>query len=625
MGIGKKLYEKNLNYFRDNFSNLYEALDKLELKRSTISEARDGSFTLTYNVSEKDYYIHSKYNPLKESVKLLDSIDLKADHIVVLGMGLGYQVEQILKAKSAFTRVLVIEPEFEFVKQSMFTVNWGKLLKRSDCFFVFGTNFDEIANIVHDFISITTFEKLEEVELSSEVRLLKSFFDRAKEVITNEVKTNLLDFKTLLAENYLVPRNIMNNLPYILKSKAALSLKNKFKKVPGIIVSAGPSLDKNILYLKQIQNRGIIISVDTALKPLLSRSIQPHFTAIADPSYKNYLHLQGLENKVENYIIAETGISTPIYEDFHKKTFSMSIGKPLVRIIEENSREFGYIDAWGSVISFAMNFGVFLGLDPIVFVGQDFAFSNMRNHCRHTSWEERKVIYSSNLEELQRFERKSISGNRKIISVKDVFGNKTFTSERLSLYKNYLVREINKNKEISFINASEGGILTEIPSLSLREVIKKYIFNREEFDIEKIKNVESIEKTIDIKKLDSFLNRKIKFYKNYGNKINSIIKDLKNVSKLPDKEILELLKRVEFIKNSLYAVPQNGDIVEMWSRAPIFHLLKKLTSIEMNFKHIDRDYLLKNAEIYKDYFIAIEPLLIDIIDHFKGAIKKIKK
>jgi len=41
------------------------------------------------------------------------------------------------------------------------------------------------------------------------------------------------------------------------------------------------------LFLKQIQNRGVLISVDTALKPLLSRNIQPHFTAIADPSYKN--------------------------------------------------------------------------------------------------------------------------------------------------------------------------------------------------------------------------------------------------------------------------------------------------------------------------------------------------
>ena len=199
-------------------------------------------------------------------------------------------------------------------------------------------------------------------------------------------------------------------------------------------------------------------------------------------------------------------------------------------------------------------------------VGQDFAFSNMRNHCRNTSWEEKKLVYSSNLEEMQRFERNSISGNRKIIEVEGVLGNKIFTSERLSLYKNYLVREINKKKEVSFINASEGGVLTEIPNLSLREVIKKHIYSREEIDIETIRNIDPIEKNVDLKKMSLFLNSKIKFYKNYKNKVNSVIKDIGGVTKLSDQHFLEIIKKAESIKNSLYAVPQNGDIVEILTR-----------------------------------------------------------
>ena len=625
MSIDTNLYEKNLNFLRDNIPNLYKILDNIELKRSVLSEARSGSYTLTYKVSGNDYFIHSKYDPIKESVKLLDKIDFKADHILVFGIGLGYQLPQIIKAKSSLARVLIVEPEIEFVKQSMYVIDWVKLLKRNDFFFVFGTNFDEIADMVHEFINISVFDKLEQVELSSETRLLKPFFDKAKEVVNNEIKSNLLDFKTTLAENYLVARNIIDNFPFILKSRPMVSLKDGFQKVPGIIISAGPSLDKNIQYLKQIQNRAMLISVDTALKPLLSRSINPHFTAIADPSYKNYLHLQGLEKKIENFIIAETAISAQIYKDFHKDIFTASIGKPLVRIIEENSTEFGSIDAWGSVISFAMNFAVYLGLDPIVFVGQDFAFSSMRNHCRKTSWEEARIVYSSNLEGLQRFEKKSISGNRKILEVKDVFGNNTFSSERLLLYKNYLVREINKNKNITFLNATEGGVLTEIPNLTLREVIKKYVFNREEIDIEEIKNISPIEMSADLSQTRLLFGSKTKFFKNYKNKINQLIKDLGDISKLSDQDLLELIKRAEIVKNSLYGVPQNGDIVESWARGPIFHLIKKLNAIEMNSKQFDRNYLLENAKVYREYFVAVEPVIKDVVDHFKIATKKIKE
>ena len=40
---------------------------------------------------------------------------------------------------------------------------------------------------------------------------------------------------------------------------------------PAFIVSAGPSLDKNIDMLKAVKGRGMIMAVDTAIKPLLKK------------------------------------------------------------------------------------------------------------------------------------------------------------------------------------------------------------------------------------------------------------------------------------------------------------------------------------------------------------------
>jgi len=624
MITNNELFKKNMSFFKDTLPEFYQILNEIELKNTKIGNSKKGDLTLTYNISGNDYYIHSKYDPVKESMKISENLSLDNDHIVLFGLGLGYLLNNIILKKQPFARILIVEPDIEIIKQSLNTLNWETLLKNKDLFFVIGTDLNELANRVHDFINITFFDKIDWVELSSEVRLLKPFFDRAKEVINSEVKTNLLDFKTLLAENYLVPRNIIGNLPFILKGRATANLKDKFKDHPGIIVSAGPSLDKNISYLKQIRNRAVIISVDTALKPLISKNIQPHFTAIADPSYKNYLHMQGMKDKIENFIIAETGISKQIYSDFYKSIFTASIGKPLVKIIEENSCEFGSFDAWGSVISFAMNFAVYTGLNPIVFVGQDFAFSDMRNHCRRTSWEEKQLVYSSNIEALQRMEINSIGGNRKIIEVKDIYGESTFTSERLQLYKNYLIREISKRKDKEFINASEGGILTELKNMTLKEVIKNYIYGKKEINIDEIRAIKYMEEYINKKKLVSFFNSKIKFYKNYKNKIKAVIESLQNRKKISDNDLLDKLKRAEEVKNILYSVRQNGDIVEMWSRAPIFHLLKKLKTVEMNNKFLDKNYLEESAKVYEEYFNSLEPVIIDIIDNFKSALKNIK-
>ena len=52
---------------------------------------------------------------------------------------------------------------------------------------------------------------------------------------------------------------------------------------PAFIVSAGPSLDKNIDMLKEVKGRGMIMAVDTAIKPLLKKGIVPDIVASVDP------------------------------------------------------------------------------------------------------------------------------------------------------------------------------------------------------------------------------------------------------------------------------------------------------------------------------------------------------
>jgi len=618
-----KIYELNIQFFSNNHPGLLNLLRTVPGGRCRREKAKNGLHTLIYIRNGTSYYLHSKFAPDKESQKIIQGKDLQADHIVVLGLGLGYHLEKIMEMKSPLSRVLLVEPDLELVGHSLYTFPWHRYLNRNDFFYVLGSDLGHLAETLHLFITMAAFEKVEFIELSSETRLLKSYFSKARETLDAEIRSHLYDFKTHLAESYVVPRNILQNLYWILKSRPISHLKNYFAGKPGFIISAGPSLDKNVLYLKKIRDRGVLIAVDTALKPLLKRSIQPHFTAIGDPSYKNYLHLQGTNSQVEHFITAEAGISNQVFKDFQGKVFTLSIGKPIVKILESHSESLGEIEAWGSVISIALDFAVYIGLNPVIFVGQDFAFTGARNHCRGTSWEEQKIEYSRSLDQLQRFESNAIAGNRKVKETLDILGNKTFTSERLELYKNYLIRLSVKHPDIRFINSTEGGIFSEIPHIPLNRVIREFVHGKSTIDFARLRQIPALNKRDNISRLVIFLNDTKKFFESYQKKIEEILAFLKKNIDFSPHTALPRLNALELIYQELYSSLQNGEILEMWSAAPIYHFLKEYKKIHN--QSLNESLIKKSFSIYEDYFRNIKPLVEDIIIHFKRTADRLAK
>ncbi|MCP5104992.1 MAG: motility associated factor glycosyltransferase family protein, partial [bacterium] len=578
--------------------------------------------TLTLHHNNQNYYLHSKFNPEAEALKLIQKSNLDADHIVVLGLGAGYHLEKLMNMKNQNTRILLVEPDLEIIKHSLKTLDWKPIFTRPDFFYCFGTDPNALAATVQSFLNMPVFDKLEFIELTAEVRFLQNFFNTAKEAMDNEIKTLLYDFKTRLAEDSMVPKNILKNIGGILKTRRVKYLENKFSGTPGFIVSAGPSLDKNILQLKKINNRAVIICVDTALKPLLKKNIHPHFTVTADPSYKNYLHLQGTEEDIRYFLVSDTAISNQVYNDFHPHIFSVSLGKPIFQMIEENIGAVGEIDAWGSVISLALNFAIYLGLEPITFLGQDFAFTGMRNHCRGTSWEDKWLEYTRDLDLMQRKEKQSITGIAKVVETSDIYGNKAVSSDRLMLYKNYLVKILTSVRGKRFINASEGGVLTEIESMPLRRVLEEFVFPREPLDFQGLYKLPVITNNQNKKKLLTFFKAKAAFFKKYRRKLEDMMPRLAQADQLSLQVLAPLLEECEKIKVLLYNNVRNGEIVEMWSQGPIYHFLRKSSKLEG--KLVDETNRTEFVQVFEDYFEKLVPMVTGIVESFDAGVRELQ-
>ena len=62
------------------------------------------------------------------------------------------------------------------------------------------------------------------------------------------------------------------NVPAIASEGNAAALTGLFAGVPAIVIGAGPSLDANLAAIHGLQERALLIAVDTAVRPLLEAS-----------------------------------------------------------------------------------------------------------------------------------------------------------------------------------------------------------------------------------------------------------------------------------------------------------------------------------------------------------------
>jgi hypothetical protein len=196
--------------------------------------------------------------------------------------------------------------------------------------------------------------------------------------------------------------------------------------------------------------------MDTSLRPLLAAGITPHAVMAADPSELNARHTTGaIPSSV--YLIAEQGIQTSVLESA-KERFLFGLGlfpDPLFA-------EFGFakssLEVWGSVATAALDLACRIDANPVIFIGQDFAYSWGRAYASNTIFD--GLPFSAEW-----------SGPMTEI---DVWGEAVHTTENMIAYRDFFVRKMRTRPDIRFINATEGGILRHgAERLSLAEALRQ--------------------------------------------------------------------------------------------------------------------------------------------------------
>jgi len=199
-----------------------------------------------------------------------------AFHLIVLGIGLGQHMEALLEDVQP-RNLIVVEPNFEFLYQSLFTFDWS----------------DVVGPIIEDGGAIHLLTDSDSNVLISEVRRIyteygrasidgltvyrhyeKPTFDAVERFLTTE-GDKLFSGLGFFEDEINMIANTYNNLKG--GREKVFYAHSEQQDFPAFVVGSGPSLDGSIEVIKANKDKAVIVSCGTALLPLLRAGITPDF------------------------------------------------------------------------------------------------------------------------------------------------------------------------------------------------------------------------------------------------------------------------------------------------------------------------------------------------------------
>ena len=275
--------------------------------------------------------------------------------------------------------------------------------------------------------------------------------------------------------------NILGNLPRLFSAGRVVSLFGKFAGRPGVIVSAGPSLRRNVRVLGRLRDRALIVAVDTAAPVLARAGIAPHLIMTLDAQKHSIKHFLGLESGGAA-LLADMVCYPPVIRSFRGPAIMSATSKyyaaadgslkrettPLMGWIEKYVEPIGDLQSGGSVATSAFDLLLNLGCSPIILVGQDLAYTGREIHCSGTYHNDEWLARITRLGGLDNINQ-SVVRRRKIKYVPAYGGYGTVISDFVfDLYRVWFEDSAAK-VAAPVINATEGGARianTEEASLS---------------------------------------------------------------------------------------------------------------------------------------------------------------
>ncbi len=452
-------YEANRKLSENNEAFIRSLEGEKRVAFSAVFDGEKENFWLAEKETEGGYWLHHPTDRDFEFKETLKTIPQDAELIVLFGIGNGEILRRIRQDYPKVVNLIIIEPLQDIVKSYMERYSIAQELERfAGVTFLINQPMDqavgelkgtldreEYHSLIWGYASLLTYKnKLKQYDQALQKAL---YVHRRFHMVNQNTINKFQDMWTI---------NFWRSLPKI--RWHAESLDPVFKDQTVIIVSAGPSLQKQLPFLNAAKEKAILIAVGSAMKVLETHGIVPHFRVAIDMTVENRELFGGLVTE-EVPLLYASSLFFDIIDNYHGPAVHMRLNGG------------GYVSnymgmkVWAkrrvfrsgfTVANVAFDAAAQLGAKQIVLIGQDLCYTDGKLHA-DGAWDEET-------------EKK---WTKQEIEAKDIFGNKVYTdSGFLGMREIFEIYSKEHAGKVKSINATEGGLAIEgIPNQPFAEVM----------------------------------------------------------------------------------------------------------------------------------------------------------
>ena len=519
-------FEKNLQYIRGRYPHLIKEIEGqggASEVRVEICRSKNGLPVARLVKENRSIYLNSIYDPELEAKRWAARFADDPHSVLVLcGGGFLYHLKEILNTDK-FKKVVCYEPCPEILKACLQEIDLESVIGNKDVLLVAGVNQEQnIYNIGRYLlyrimnIKIETLQVYEEF-FSAEI----AEFERRN---WDEIRVTRVNMATMnkWMDHWLI--NAIKNLKHTIHAPGVRHFFNKFNGIPAIVVSAGPSLEKNIHLLPAIKEKALIICAGSSIRAMLKNNVRPHMLLAFDGSEINVKVYNDLELN-DIYLAYNFRLYHEVVDHYAGKKIHLKLNTEQFSDMityKSGGYEYGAIGSGFSCSHSSLDLAFQLGCNPIVLIGQDLCYNFNK---RYADGQE---------ESAQQF----LNGDKlppNGLWAKNIYGEEVVTDMEFQSFRMYFEKTIRGfyHDKVEIINATEGGLAIEGTSnRKLAEVIGQYC--QKDWQI--------------TRKLDKLYQQGSKELAKYGDKVLRIPKEIDILMERGINKITELISNVERLR-----------------------------------------------------------------------------